>query len=150
MENHVLLWRKRPADWLTAGAQRASCTSNRETGRGRREGSSEEEKKTKQKKKPIRKQRGEGFTSHPDKFSHFRFHILPLSGSFTVSPPSSLTPTAVPCSPRSPLTPMELHRMVHSMTTNTGLAISADALRGMEGHGRAHVARSFDKWLCHV
>ncbi|KAK5876596.1 hypothetical protein CesoFtcFv8_025931 [Champsocephalus esox] len=38
MENHVLLWRKRPADWQTAGAQRASCTSNREMERGLEEG----------------------------------------------------------------------------------------------------------------
>lgn len=84
------------------------------------------------------------------KLSHLPFHILPLSGSFTISPPSSLAPTAVLPSPRSAFTPMEVHGVVHSMTTNTPLAILAETLSAMGGHGRAPVARFFDECPCHV
>lgn len=109
MENHVLLSRRRPADWLTAGARRGSCTSNRKTRRGVEGGEATRRRKEGKKKR----QRGEGSSLLLDKLSHLRLHILPLSGSFTVS--SSLLLLR---SPRSPFTPVEAHRLVRSMTTN--------------------------------
>lgn len=85
-----------------------------------------------------------------DELSHLPFHILPLSGSFTISPPSSLAPAAVLPPRRSTFTPMEVHGVVRSMTTNTPSAILAEAWRAMGGHGRAPAARFFDDWPCHV
>lgn len=109
MESHVLLWRMRPADWLTAGALRASCTSNRETGRGESEGGETARRKRKKKKTTHHQKaaRRRIHLSSPllDKLSHLRFHTLPLSGSFTISPspppsrppPRSSTEWYIPC-----------------------------------------------------
>lgn len=71
MENHVILWRKRPADWLTAGVPEGLMYKQQrdtEAGGGRK--SNDEEGK-----KHTRKQKGEGFTSHPlSSKSHLRLH----------------------------------------------------------------------------
>ncbi|KAI9543084.1 hypothetical protein NQZ68_014015 [Dissostichus eleginoides] len=136
MENHVLLWRKRPADWQTAGAQRASCTSNREMERGLEEG--EAARRNEEKKNHQQAKRRRIHLSSPllQKLSHLRFHILPFLRALRSLPP----PTAVLSSPHSLPTPMEVDRVVRSMTTR--LAILAEALRRMGGHGRAPVADS--------
>lgn len=97
IENHVLLWRRRPADWLTAGARRASCTSNREIRRGCKKRSTEKEKN---KQKKIRKQRVEGFTSHPLASASlviFLSTFCPCQGaSPSPLPPPSLQPLCYP------------------------------------------------------
>lgn len=124
MENHVLLLQRRPADRLTAGAPGASCTSNRAIQRGWRKGSAEEEEKN------IRKQRGEGFTSHPLSSTSlviFLSTFCPCRGASPSPLPPPLAPTAVLPSRRSTFTPMEVHGVVRSMTTNTPSAILAES-----------------------
>lgn len=97
MESHVLLRRMRPADWLTAGAPRASCTSNGETGRGESEGgeAARRKRKKRRKKNTIRKQRGEGFTSHPLSSTSlviFVSTLCPCQGASPSTPPLLLLP----------------------------------------------------------
>ena len=109
MESHVLLRRMRPADWLTAGALRASCTSNRETGRGGvggRRGS--KEKKKEKKENTIRKQRGEGFTSHPLSSISLVIFVSTLCPCQGASP--STPPLLLPRSQRrATLSPLNVH-----------------------------------------
>lgn len=104
MESHVLLRRMRPADWLTAGAPGASCTSNRETGRGESEGGEAARRKRKKKRKKKHHQKAARRRIHLsspllDELSHLRFHTLPLSGSFTIYPSPPPPSLPAPCHP---------------------------------------------------
>lgn len=86
MENHVLLSRRRPADWLTAGARRGSCTSNRKTRRGVEGGEAMRRRKGKKKKR----QRGE--KARPCSSTSlviFACTFCPCQGASPSPPPSS-------------------------------------------------------------
>lgn len=75
------------------------------------------------------------------KLSHLRFHIPPFFRALHSLPP----PTAMLSSPQSLPTPMEVDRVVRSMTTR--LATLAEALRRM---WPCACGRLFEEWPCHV
>jgi len=99
----------RPADWLTAGAPRASCTQATERRGEEGEEDDEEEKKKKKAKRRIH------FSSPLlDRLSHLRFRALP-----SVREPRHLSQH--PLLSHSQFTPVKDRGVVRSVTTKHSL-----------------------------